>query len=605
MKKHYTLLLVLFVLCTQLLPAQRNGKLLFRARLSGANEVPAVNTKAKGLVTAVVVGNEVTINGVFDSLSGPVTNCHFHKGVEGANGGTFTNFLTNVRGNRIYVKTTLTNAQLSDLMEDSVYFNVHTAANPGGEIRGQMVFETDYLFTAFANGAQEVPAVTTTASAIGSFMVSRVTGKITYKVVANGLSGAITAAHLHYGAFGIGGVVALPLNFSGNTLTGTVDVTNAIFDSLVNNKLYLNIHTLNNPNGEIRGQVFYEGDGIGFDGLLSGAQETPAVTTTASGTMYALIRPTLDTLDYAVQVTGLTPTAAHFHGGVAGVSGNVLVSLTAVGASYPNLYAGKIALTPSLISGFLRDSIYANFHTTANTGGEIRGQVLPVIRTGLVSNLCGGQETPAVTTAASGAGYASISRDRADAYFDVVTNGLSSNALSAHIHKGAKGVAGPVSITLNTYLSGNALSLNGAAGVGFNTTTIPTLMDSIVNGLSYYNFHTTANTGGEIRGQIADVLVQECLANGTFELNGEQLAVKIFPNPIADAVNVVFDSNDVFEAQVVILDLLGRPILSKKTEILRGSNQVNLSVNNIPNGIYFVQLKNNHHILFIEKIIKN
>ena len=92
MKKHYTLLLVLFVLCTQLLPAQRNGKLLFRARLSGANEVPAVNTKAKGLVTAVVVGNEVTINGVFDSLSGPVTNCHFHKGVEGANGGTFTNF---------------------------------------------------------------------------------------------------------------------------------------------------------------------------------------------------------------------------------------------------------------------------------------------------------------------------------------------------------------------------------------------------------------------------------------------------------------------------------------------------------------------------------
>ncbi len=605
MKKHYTLFLFLFVLCTQLLPAQRNGKLLFTARLSGASEVPAVNTKAKGLVTAVVVGNEVTINGVFDSLSGPVTNCHFHKGVEGAIGGAFTNFLTSVRGNRIYVKTTLTNAQLSDFMEDSVYFNVHTAANPGGEIRGQMVFETDYLFTAFANGAQEVPAITTPATAIGSFMVSRVTGKITYKIVANGLSGPITGSHLHFGAVGRSGVVALPLTFVGNTLTGTVDVTNAIFDSLVNNKLYLNIHTEANMNGEIRGQVFYAGDGIGFDGLLSGAQEIPAITTTASGAMYALIRPTLDTLDYAIQVTGLTPTNAHFHGGVAGVSGNVLVSLTAVGASSPNLYAGKVALTPSLISGLLKDSIYANFHTTANTGGEIRGQVLSIIRTGLVANLCGGQETPPVTTAASGAGYASISRDRADAYFDVVTNGLSSNANGAHIHKGAKGVMGPVSISLNTFLSGNALSSNGNAGVGFNTTTVPTLMDSIVNGLSYYNFHTVANPTGEIRGQIADVLVQECLANGTFDLNGEQLSVKIFPNPIADAVNVVFDSNDAFEAQVVILDLLGRPILSKKTDILRGSNQVNLSVNNIPNGIYFVQLKNNHHTLFTEKVIKN
>ena len=593
------------MLSTSFLSAQRNGKLLFTARLSGASEVPAINTKAKGLVTAVVVGNEVTINGVFDSLSGPVTGCHFHKGVATGTGGAFTNFLTSVRGNRIYLKTTLTNAQIGDLMEDSVYFNVHTAANTGGEIRGQMVFQTDYLFNAFANGAQEVPVITTPASAVGSFMVSSLTGKITYNIVANGLSSAINNAHLHFGEFGRSGGVAVPLNYNGNTLTGTVAITNAIFDSLSNGRIYLNIHTVNNPGGEIRGQVFYQGDGIGFDGLINGAQEIPAVTTTATGAMWAHIRPNLDTLDYGVQVTGLTPTSAHFHGGVAGASGNVLVNLTPVGTIYPNLYSGKIALTPSLVSGLLKDSVYANFHTAANTGGEIRGQVLPVIRTGLVANLCGGQEIPAVATTASGAGYMSIARDRADTYLDAVTNSLSTNASGAHIHRGAKGVAGPISINLTPYLSGNAIVFSGFPGVGFNTATAVTLMDSIVNGLSYFNFHTAANPTGEIRGQAADVLVQECLANGTFELNGKQFAVKIAPNPVSERLNVLFESNEQLTVQITVSDLVGRQISVQNTQILRGPNSLEVNMSDKANGIYFVQMRQNGRLLFTEKVVKN
>jgi CHRD domain len=166
MKKHYKILIALFLLstfCTSLMTAQRSGKMLFHARLTAANEVPANASIAKGLVTVVVEGNTVTVNAVFDSLTGPVTACHFHKAVSGANGSPFTNFLANVRGNRLYVKTTLTNAQIGDMMEDSVYLNVHTAANGGGEIRGQLNFQSDYLLDAFATGAQEVPAVAGTA----------------------------------------------------------------------------------------------------------------------------------------------------------------------------------------------------------------------------------------------------------------------------------------------------------------------------------------------------------------------------------------------------------------------------------------------------------
>ena len=600
MKKHYKLFFVLFMLSTSFLSAQRNGKMLFTARLSGAREVPAVNTKAKGLVTVLVIGNEVTVNAVFDSLSGPVTACHFHKGVASGTGGTFTNFLASVRGNRLYVKTTLTNAQIADMIEDSVYLNVHTAANASGEIRGQLSLESDYLFDAFGNSLQEVPAVTGTASAIGSFMVSSKSGNITYKIVVNGLTGPITAAHVHFGAFGKTGAVAAPLSYTGNVLSGVIPYSQAIYDSLGVGKLYMNIHTTANPNGEVRGQIFYEGQGIGFDGLINGAQENPAVTTTAAGAMYANVRATLDTLDYAIQVTGLTPNAAHFHGGVAGANGGVLATLTP-NSLYPNLYAGKIALTPALISALVKDSIYANFHTAANAGGEIRGQVLSVLRTGLVGNLCGAQEVPIVSTNASGAAYVSVSRDRADITLDAVTNGMSSNPSGAHIHRGAKGTNGEVRLNLTPFLFGNELRVGGF----FNVSAFTTLMDSAVRDLTYLNFHTAANPNGEIRGQMAGDLIQECLANGTFELNGKQFAVKIAPNPVSERLNVVFESNEQLAVQITVSDLVGRQISVQNAQILRGPNSLEVNMADKANGIYFVQMRQNGRLLFTEKVVKN
>jgi hypothetical protein len=600
MKKHYKILLAFFMLSTHLLSAQRDGKMLFTARLTGANEKPtAVITKAKGLVTAVVEGNTVTINAVFDSLSGPVTNCHFHKANVNSTGATFTNFLANVRGNRLYVKTTLTNAQITDMIEGNVYLNVHTAANTGGEIRGQMDLQSDYLYTAVATGANETPAVSTPATGIGSFIISKTLYKVDYKFVANGLTGPITMAHLHYGAVGKNGAVAFPLTVNGNVLSGTITTSRAFEDSLANEKVYINIHTAANPNGEIRGQVYYQGAGIGFDGLLEGAQEVPAVTSNAKGAMFAIIRSTLDTLDYAIQLNGITPTLAHFHKGVAGTNGGALVNLTPAVASFPSVYSGYLALTPAMISALVRDSFYANFHTRDNPNGEIRGQVLSVLRTSLVSNLCGGQETPAVTTTASGAGYMSLSRDKTDVFLEAVTNGLSTNASSAHVHRGEKGVAGPVSIGLTTAIVGNAIS--GA----LNLASFQPLADSIARGLTYFNFHTTANPNGEIRGQAAADLVQECLANSTLELNGEKFAVKLAPNPASSFVNISFNSNEELNVQIVISDIAGRQIATQKAQILRGSNNIDINVANWNNGIYFIQMRQANRLLFTEKVVKN
>jgi hypothetical protein len=606
MKKHYKILIAFFVFsafCTQLLTAQRSGKMLFTARLSAANEVPANASIAKGLVTVVVEGNTVTVNAVFDSLTGPVTACHFHKAVAGANGSSFTNFLANVRGNRLYVKTTLTNAQIGDMMEDSVYLNVHTAANGGGEIRGQLNFQSDYLMDAFATGSQEVPAVAGTASALGTFVASQIlfsTGnRLDYKIVANGLTGPIASAHLHYGARGTNGGVAYPLTFSGNTLVGSLVVPFSFVDSMFRGLIYMNIHTAANAGGEIRGQIFYEGTGIGFDGIIESAQEVPTNASSAKGSMYANIRSTLDTLDYEVVVTGLTPTAAHFHNGAAGTNGGVIANLTPAGAAYPNAYGGSIALTPALITALTKDSFYANFHTTANPGGEIRGQVLSLLRTGLVSNLCGGQETPAVTTNATGAGFMTLSRDKTSLLVDAIASGLSSNATGAHVHRGEKGVAGPVIISLTSRIVNNTIT------AAYNLTTVPVLADSIERGLTYFNFHNTANPNGEVRGQAALDLVQECLANATFELNGERFAVKIAPNPVSERLTINFNSNEQFSGRLVISDITGREISAQNVSILRGPNAVDVSMSNLNNGIYFVQMRQGNRLLFTEKVVKN
>ncbi len=110
------------------------------ARLSGANEVPASNSNGSGTLSANldkttrVLSWTVTYSG----LSGPATAGHFHgPAATGQNAGValpFTGSLESpIRGT-----ATLTPAQMDAVMNGNWYVNLHTAANPGGEIRGQV-----------------------------------------------------------------------------------------------------------------------------------------------------------------------------------------------------------------------------------------------------------------------------------------------------------------------------------------------------------------------------------------------------------------------------------------------------------------------------------
>ena len=110
------------------------------ASLSGANEVPATTSSGMGSLTANLDKQTSLLNWTvtYSGLSGPVTGAHFHGPAKrGENAGIalpFTGSLESpVRGT-----ATLTAAQVDAVMNGNWYVNLHTAANPNGEIRGQI-----------------------------------------------------------------------------------------------------------------------------------------------------------------------------------------------------------------------------------------------------------------------------------------------------------------------------------------------------------------------------------------------------------------------------------------------------------------------------------
>lgn len=111
-----------------------------QARLSGGNEVPPVMSAATGQadVSFDPESNKLTWSVSYAGLSGPATAAHFHgPAVGGRNAGVVVP-LTGGMDSPIAGSTTITKAQAADLLAGKWYVNVHTAANPGGEIRGQV-----------------------------------------------------------------------------------------------------------------------------------------------------------------------------------------------------------------------------------------------------------------------------------------------------------------------------------------------------------------------------------------------------------------------------------------------------------------------------------
>lgn len=113
----------------------------FSADLKASSEVPANDSKATGalLATYDTATKKLTYSVTYSGLTGPATAAHFHgPAAAGANAGVVVP-VKDMTPDALKGEATLTDAQAADLEAGKWYFNIHTAANKGGEIRGQVM----------------------------------------------------------------------------------------------------------------------------------------------------------------------------------------------------------------------------------------------------------------------------------------------------------------------------------------------------------------------------------------------------------------------------------------------------------------------------------
>lgn len=312
----------------------KSGTVRF-ASLDGAQETPPVTTSARGAGVLSVDEATGAVSG-FVVTSGLVgaNAAHVHIAPRGA--GPPGNVIVPMEGGPDvwFVPdgaAVLTQEQIDAFLADGLYFNVHTPANPGGEIRGQ-IDKDGAVRLASLNGAQETPPATSSGFGGGILAVDGTTGEVSGFVVSSGLTGA-NAAHVHIAPRGSGppGNVIVPMEGGPNVWVvpdGATPLTQEQRDAFVADGLYFNVHTPANPGGEIRGQI--DKSGLVRFAALGGGQEVPPVTSSATGAGVLAVDDATGEVSGFIATSNITsPTVAHVHEGARSTSppGNVIVPL--------------------------------------------------------------------------------------------------------------------------------------------------------------------------------------------------------------------------------------------------------------------------------------
>ena len=236
-----------------------------RAVMTAAEEVPAPRgdvANARGTFTATLTktdaGGTLTWTLTFSGLTGPAGAAHIHTAARGQAGpvsvplcGPCESGATGTAN----VDATV----LAAIQNGGTYVNVHTGANPPGEIRAQL--GTAATVTATLTARQEVPRPKgTLARAGGVFTLSASKNdagtRLTWRLTFRRLTGRAVGAHVHIGRRGVAGPVAIPLcGPCRSGVRGTVTPSAAALAALEAGRAYVNVHTARNPAGEVRAQV--------------------------------------------------------------------------------------------------------------------------------------------------------------------------------------------------------------------------------------------------------------------------------------------------------------------------------------------------------------
>lgn len=268
-----------------------------------------------------------------------------------------------------------------------------SAANAGGGDYGtgtaaKVVSPVVQLFT-HATGAEVSPSDNAnkggspTGSADATFRVDTKSNRVCYTVTTKDLTGVV-AGHIHSGAKGVDGAVAVALDPAKfNHGTGCVSVTAAVATDLVTNPslYYFNLHSKQYSGGVVRGQLAVKSTIVLLTTHATGAQVLPSDNGNLGGSPTGFADATfkVDTksnrICYTVTTSQLTDVVAgHIHSGAKGVDGGVAVALDPVKFNHGT---ACIAVTAAVATDIATnpDMYYFNLHSKKYSGGVVRGQL--------------------------------------------------------------------------------------------------------------------------------------------------------------------------------------------------------------------------------------
>ncbi|MGB3726974.1 MAG: CHRD domain-containing protein, partial [Glaciecola sp.] len=376
------------------------------------------------------------------------------------------------------------------------------------------VFAASQTYTIELNGAQQVPNNRSDATATATLELDETLNLFKASLDLTNVAD-VSAAHIHAGGIGMNGdvVYAFEQDDSGNYIVGETALTAMLASQFSSGDFYINVHTTAFPDGEVRGQIVNANTTI-LTFSLSGQQEVPAVETTANGYAYASYDTASTLFKTTVRTSGVEDaTMAHIHTGRIGSNGDVLVALEQVSADV-NIWTtpNNLTLDEEIFEVLASGGHYVNVHTPANPSGELRGQILTANYVIAAFDLAGQQEVPAVSTTATGSGYALIDTDTLSLELKAVTSGVA-DATMAHIHTGRIGMNGSVLVGLEQSMDDRNVWMT-PADLSIDADTFEVL----ASGGHYVNVHTPANPSGELRGQIltANYVI------AAFDLAGQQ-----------------------------------------------------------------------------------
>jgi hypothetical protein len=339
------------------------------------------------------------------------------------------------------------------------------------------------------DGAHQVPPATTPASGWAVVRHTLANNSLVVYLHHDALATSATAAQLHAGLAGQNGAALLSLSKTGiNAWTGSMTLSAAQASLLAQDSLYLDVHSSAFPGGELRGQITQAKNTL-LQAVLDGSQMSPPTNSFASGTAVAFLHQPQNRLCYLIDTAGINnATMAHIHFGAAGVNG----VMASTAASANGVWCGVTdPLSDAEVALVLSDQIYADVHTAAFPGGEIRGQLRIDLGSCFTATCRGSEEVPPNASTAYGNAQLLVAPD---GQIELTGMFQGANLIAAHIHVGPIGTAGPILFPISWS------NTTGEISATYQAT--PLDLAKLRSGLWYVNLHSAAFPGGELRGQL-------------------------------------------------------------------------------------------------------